>query len=139
MENRVALGISSAVPDAEAQILAHMGVGPDMLHVESDGTGILLKERGTIHITVVGPDGKGTTGEGWNVAWTPDRPGSGDCGEMVGIEIPPDGRFDLACAPGGWTIAIQEGGGDAGWTDIGSGHVMVPEGAQVDLAIAVRP
>jgi hypothetical protein len=137
MENRVALGISSAVPDAEAQILAHMGVGPDMLHVESDGTGILLKERGTIHIAVVGPDGRGTGGFDWNVAWTPDRPGGGDCGEMVGIAIPEDGRFDLACAPGGWTIAIQQGGGDTGWTNIGAGHVVVPEGGDVDLEISV--
>lgn len=139
MDNRVELWVSSAAPDAEARIMEHFGVGADMLKVTSDGTGASLMERGTIHMHVVRPDGKGTADLDWNVAWTPDRPGGGDCGEMVGIAIPEDGRFDLACAPGGWTIAIQERGGDTGWTDIGTGHVVVPEGGDVNLEITVQP
>ena len=139
MDNRVELWVSSAAPDAEARIMEHFGVGADMLKVTSDGTGIALQERGTVNVHVVDAKGRDATDLDWNVEWTPDRPGGGDCGEMVGIAIPDDGRFDLACAPGGWTIAIQERGGDTGWTDIGTGHVVVPEGGNVDLEIRVRP
>lgn len=138
MENRVTLDVSSANPDAEALIMAHFGVGPDMLLVHSDGTGILLQPRGTVQGTVVTAAGAHPGRNDYMLAWTPDRPGSGDCGSMVGEGVPEDGRFELPCAPGGWTIAVQQSVGD-GWVDIGRGHVVVPPGGEVELRITLDP
>jgi len=140
MNNRVEFGVSSANPQAPALILAHYGVPADKLRVASDGTGIVLRPRGTVNIEVVRPDGSGPGANEFNVAWTPDRPagGAGDCGEMAGIVIPNDGAFSLACAPGGWTITIQERHGED-WVDIGSGHAIVPGGGTTDLQIVIDP
>jgi hypothetical protein len=140
MHNRAEVGISSANPDAPRLILEHFGVPADMLRVESDGTGILLQPRGTIHVALAGAGVRFGPDLDWNVAWTSDRPqGGGDCGDMTGIGIPEDGTFDLDCAPGGWTIAIQERSGESDWVAIGSVHVVVPAAGAVDGPITVRP
>ena len=137
MTNRAELSISSANPQATALIFQRYGVAPDKLRVISDGTGILLQPRGTVHGRVVLPDGKAPGRNDWMLNWVPDRPG-GDCGEMVGYGVEPDGAFELPCAPGGWTIAVQAPVND-GWLDIGTSHVLVPAGGDVDLAITVDP
>jgi hypothetical protein len=138
MDNRVELSISSANPDAPALIRAHFGVGADMLKVLSDGTGIVLQPRGTVLGAVVTADGKAPGQNGLMLAWTADRPGGGggDCGEMAGVGVPPDGTFRLPCAPGGWTIAVQASAGDT-WVDVGKGHVVVPAGGTVELTITL--
>jgi hypothetical protein len=141
MANRTELGISSANPQAAAMILGHYGVGPDMLSVQSDGTGILLQPRGTVNGTVVLADGSPPGQNDWNLAWIPDRPqggGGGDCGEMVGYGVDPEGSFTIDCAPGGWTFHVQAPAGE-GWQDIGSGHVVVRSDHAADVRIVVDP
>jgi hypothetical protein len=138
--NRVDLEISSANRAAAELIAAHFGVGPEVIHVTTDGTGIQLLPRGTVRGRVVRADGSPPGENGWSIAWTSDQPGagSGDCGTEVGVGVAPDGRFSIPCAPGGWTILIQEADGD-GSRDIGSGHVVVPPGLAVDVVITVEP
>ena len=139
MANIAGLGISSANPAAPALILAHYGVPPDKLRVESDGTGILLQPRGTVHghVTLAG-GAKIPPGQDWQLSWVGDHATGGDCGEMVGYGVRPDGGFDLPCAPGGWTISVQSLHGDA-WVDIGSAHASVAPGRDLDLTIEVDP
>ena len=137
MTNRAEVTLSSANPRATALILERYGVGPDKLRVVSDGTGILLQPRGTVHGRVVLPNGKAPGRNDWMLNWVPDRPG-GDCGEMVGYGVGPDGSFEFPCAPGGWTIAVQAPVND-GWLDIGTAHVLVPAGGDVDVTISVDP
>ncbi len=138
MANVTDLEISSANPLAPALILAHYGVPADMLRITSDGTGILLKERGTVHASVVTADGKVPAQQGLWPLWTPDRPmGSGDCGSEVGMGLDEEGTFQIDCAPGGWTFEIRaEGGIDM--PVVGRGHVVVPEGGDVDLVITLE-
>jgi hypothetical protein len=138
MDNIVELDVSSANPDAPRLIMEHFGADASTLRVLSDGTGIVLQPRGTVHMTFVLANGKAPGRNAWALAWTPDRPGNGDCGDMVGYGVPEDGTFDLACSPGGWTIAVQEIVLDA-WVDVGKGHVMVPAGGTADLRIVITP
>jgi hypothetical protein len=143
----VSLQISSANPAAPALILAHYGVGPDMLRIDSDGTGILLLPRGTIRGTVVTADGGVPRMDGWGleVRWASDQAGDGhgDCGHGdIGYGVGEGGRFELPCAPGGWTITIEvmrETGGNPEWAVVGSGHVVVPPGGTVPLRIVLDP
>ena len=136
--NRAELGISSANPQAAALIMAHYGVGADKLRVISDGTGILLLPRGTVHGHIVRADGRAPGANEWNLNWSPDRPTDGECGSEVGFGVSEDGVFDLPCAPGGWTISVQAPVAD-GWVDIGKAHVVVPAGGDVELSITVDP
>ena len=139
MHNRVEFGISSANPQAAALILARYGVAADMLAVQSDGTGIQLQPRGTVNGTVVLGDGSAPGDNGWNLSWTADRgQGGGDCGEMVGYGVGPDGAFTIDCAPGGWTFRVQAQAGD-GWVDVGTGHVVVESGKPSAVRIVVDP
>ena len=140
IENQVDLQISSANADAARLILEHFGVPPDKLSITSDGTGILLQPRGKVRIRVAKPDGSPPGENEYMLTWEPDRPGdgAGDCGSEVGQGIPPNGRVELPCAPGGWTIKVQAADADS-WLDIGSGHVLVPPGLTVDLAITIKP
>ncbi len=135
MANVTDLSISSSNPLAAALIVAHYGIPADMLRVTSDGTGILLKRRGTVHVTVVRADGRAPGVPGLWPLWSPDRKvGGGDCGGEVGIGLTEAGTFQIDCAPGGWTFEIRADGG-IDMPVIGRGHVVVPEGGDVDLVI----
>jgi hypothetical protein len=136
MDNRVDLQISSANPQAPALIRAHFGVGPAMLAITSDGTGIALQPRGTLVITVVTAEGKAPGKSDIEPSWTPDRPDGRECGEFVGYTIPPDGVLSIACAPGGWTVTLQVRAGD-GWKTAGTGHVVVPAGGTANVRITL--
>jgi len=145
MDGLVSLQISSANPVAPLLILAHYGVGPDMLRVDSDGTGIRLLPRGTIRGTVVTAKGGVPLADALMVSWASDETGDGhgDCGVGdIGYGVGADGRFELPCAPGGWTITIEEPrdpSGNGNWTPVGSGHVVVPVGGEVSLRITLDP
>jgi hypothetical protein len=136
MSNRVDFQVSSANPDAPALVMAHFAVGPDMLRVTSDGTGIALQPRGTLAIKVVAADGNQPGQNGMEPSWEPDRPDGRECGEGVGYGIPPDGLLAIPCAPGGWTVILQVRAGDA-WKPVGSGHVVVPPGGRGELTITL--
>ena len=133
------LEISSANPLAPALILAHYGVPADMLRVTSDGTGILLLAKGTVRGTVVRADGTPPDPRAsLNVEWASDHPGagSGDCGGGdVGYGVGANGRFELPCAPGGWTITITDM--DHDFAPLGHGHVVVRPGEAVRLTITL--
>jgi hypothetical protein len=145
MNGIVSVQISSANPAAPALILAHYGVGPDMLRVDSDGTGILLLQRGTVRGTVVTAEGGVPRSDTLMVSWTSDDTGDGhgDCGVGdMGYGVGDSGAFELPCAPGGWTITIKEPrdpSGNGSWTPVGSGHVIVPAGGTVALRITLDP
>ena len=136
MDNRVELQISSANPQAPALIRAHFGVGPDMLEIMADGTGIALQPRGTLVIRVLTADGKAPGKTAIEPSWTPDRPDGRECGEFVGYLIPPDGVLTIGCAPGGWTVTLQVRAGE-GWRSVGSGHVVVPPGGRAEVTITL--
>jgi hypothetical protein len=53
----------------------------------------------------------------------------------MGFGPGPDGRFEIPCAPGGWTIVVSEGVPNGGWKEVGRGHVVVPPGLAVNLEI----
>jgi hypothetical protein len=145
MDGIVSIQVSSANPAAPALILAHYGVGPDILRVDSDGTGIVLLPRGTIRGTVVTADGGTPHTDALMVSWASDDTGDGhgDCGVGdMGYGVGLNGRFTLPCAPGGWTITIEEArdaSGNGDWTPVGSGHVIVPAGGEVTLRITLDP
>ncbi len=140
INNQVELGISTANAAAPGLILEHFGVPPEELSITSDGTGVQLQPRGKVRIRVTKADGSPPGPNEYMLAWEPDRPGAGagDCGSEVGQGIPPNGRVELPCAPGGWTIKVQTPDA-AGWHDIGSAHAVVPPGLAVDLAITIKP
>ena len=137
IDNLVSLQVSSANPAIGAQILLHYGVGPDILRVDSDGSGVFLLPRGTIEGTVVMADGKPVPGRNeLMLQWEADGPGEcgvGDMGYGVGT-----GRFELPCSPGGWTILVMAPVPD-GWEEVGRGHVVVPPGGIVQLRIRLEP
>jgi hypothetical protein len=139
MHNLVDVEISSANPAAPALIAAHFGVGSSVLAVSSDETGIELQPRGKVRGRVVNADGKPPAADGsLMLDWTSDvpPPGGGQCGiGDVGYGPGEGGRFELPCAPGGWTIVVRESVPNDGWKEVGRGHVVVPPGLAVDLVI----
>lgn len=141
MQNRVDLEISSGNAAAPALLLQHFGVGPDLLSVTSDGTGIQLQPKGRVRGRVVNADGTPAASDGsLTVIWEPDVPGagSGECGGGdVGYGVGENGRFELPCHPGGWTISITDDSRPV--REVGRGHVVVPPGRAVDLLITLDP
>ena len=138
MTNQVDMEISSANPAAPALILQHFGVGPAVLRIESDGTGILLQPRGKVRGRVLLANGKPPPADSsLGLDWSPDvpAPGSGACGiGDMGFGVGQDGRFELPCAPGGWTIKVFKETPN-GRKLVGQGHVVVPPGLAVNVVI----
>jgi hypothetical protein len=142
IHNRVDLEISSANPAAAAIILDHFGVGPELLNVTSDGTGIALLPAGKVRGRVTEADGTRPADPGsLSLSWTSDSPGpgSGDCGGGdIGYGVGADGRFELPCQPGGWTISITDDS-RPDRKEVGRTHVVVPPGLAVDVVIRLAP
>lgn len=136
ISNRIDLYISSAIPGASAAVLDHYGAPPGMLLVQSDGTGTALIPWGKVRILVtVGgqPVGENDFGVDWQ---SEERTycGIGDMGFGVGF----DGRLELPCQAGRWTIRITRlKGSDT--VVIGQADVLVPPDGVVDLVIPVTP
>ena len=136
--NKVDLEISSSNAAAPGLILEHFGVGPAVLSISSDGTGIQLQPKGKVRGRVLRADGTPAASDGsLTVNWVSDHPGpgSGECGGGdIGYAVGEGGRFELPCAPGGWTISITTSSGQD-VTEVGRRHVVVPPGLAVDLVI----
>lgn len=133
--NRVDLSISSAVPDAVDRVTAHFVAAyqlpPGILHVWSDGNGAALRPWGTVHVTVLGTDGRPIGPNQLGLEWHGElenlRCGRGD----VGYGVAADGSaIALPCQAGQWTIVVVA-------NDIvyGSGVITVKGTASVDLTI----
>ncbi len=142
MQNRVDLAISSANAAAPALIAAHFGVPPEMLTVTSDGTGIALLPWGKVRGRIVEADGSPPANpDALTLGWVSDHPGpgSGDCGGGdIGYGVGDDGRFELPCQPGGWTISITDNS-KPDRKEVGRTHVVVPPGLPVDVVIKLDP
>jgi hypothetical protein len=132
MDDRVEVAISSANPAAPALVLAHYGVPADMLHVVSDGTGVLLMATGWIDVSITVPKGWTPPDGGLILTWTGDGPGR--CGEGdVGYGVEPGLVTRLPCTVGGWTVEVGPAGGPA----VGHRHATVKAGEHAKLAITV--
>jgi hypothetical protein len=134
--NRIELYISSAIPGASAAVLTHYDAPPGMLLVQSDGTGEALIPWGRVRI-VVTINGQPVGENDFGVDWQSNERtycGIGDMGFGVGV----DGRLELPCQAGRWTIRITRGVGDETKV-IGQADVIVPPDGVVDLEIQVSP
>jgi hypothetical protein len=128
--SQVRFQVSSANPDAEAIIEAHYGFG-DRMRVESDGTGRILIPWGTVTGRVTGITSKDT----WlSLHWT--SPDLGDCGGGdMGYGVNDDGRFELPCQVGTWTIIVVAIAPDETFRERGRGTVEVVADKTVTLDI----
>lgn len=136
--NVVIMSISSVNPDAPAQILSHYGVPPDMLRVDSDGTGVRLLAWGWVEGTVITAEGAPPGTNTLNLSWKSD--GSGECGVLdMGFGVADDGSFRLPCTQGGWTIIVQALVLDVGWVNVGQAHVIVPPNGTGMVMITLEP
>lgn len=132
--SQVVIGISSANPDADRIVAEHYGLG-DRLRVESDGTGRALIPWGTVKGRVMGISGR----EAWqlNLRWTSED-SVGECGGGdMGFGISDEGRFELPCQVGTWTISVVTITGDDTVRELGHGTVKVVAGTTVTLDIRV--
>lgn len=137
-ENLVLVSISSTNPLGPAAIIAHFGVPPDMIRVESDGTGVALMPMVWIDGVVVDAGGRRINGDDLNLTWVGAQPGRCGAGD-IGIGPGPDGAFALPCTPGTWTIIVEKRGqGDGEWIPIGSGVVVVPPAGRTSMTIVLE-
>lgn len=139
--NRVELDVSSTDPAAPFTVAAHYAAPLGMLEVRSDGTGAALVPIATVRGIVVTASGA-APGENTYLVVT-RGPGPGRCGgdvDEIAHGVGPDGRFQILCAAGSWTIAIQDApiGGPNG-IDLGHLDVLVPGGGVVDIIITLDP
>jgi hypothetical protein len=91
--------------------------------------------RGTVMGRVVTAGGRAPGANNLMVDGIGDGPGVCGGGD-IGYGVGEDGRFQIPCARGGWTIIVQargEGGGE--WITIGQVHVTVPADGTVRARI----
>jgi hypothetical protein len=138
MHFRVEMNISSNAPDAPARVLQHytdlLNLPPDILFVESDGSGTSLVPWGSVRVFVTRPNGKPVGDSTLSLSWESDRAGLA-CGIMdMGFGVPNDGKpAELPCQEGRWTIKIVESLDDV----YGEGTVVVRAGKPTDLHITL--
>lgn len=131
--NSVYMEVSSAEPRAVELIVAHYGLGEEVV-VTSDGTGAMLIPGGTVKGRVVRPDG---TRLGENDLLldvehtTPGGCGGGDMGFGIGN----DGTFEYPCQAGLRTIVVLKNIAEGEWKTIGRGTVKVLAHKTVKLTI----
>ena len=111
--NAVSIDVSSANPEAPRLIAeaigARLGVSPDLVTVESDGTGVNLLPFGQIEIHVVGPDGHRLP-KGSSIDWRYEGDQLGSCGPGGDMWVSFDDRgvLQTSCNPGTWRIVITD-------------------------------
>ena len=137
--NVVDIEISSANPDAPRRIVDHyaeaLGIPPEMLDVESDGTGAALLPYGTVRGIVTLADGSEPGDNNLMVDGRNDGPGSCGGGD-IGYGVGDDGRFQIPCQVGDYTMVIEAPlPRDAGWVVVGRAHVTVRSGQAVRVRI----
>lgn len=143
VRNVVSVEVSSANPDAPrliaAQLAADLGVPVAMFEVTSDGTGVELLPYGTVKGVVVMADGSKPGENDLLVDGRPDRIGSCGGGD-IGYGVVANGRFEIPCKVGGYTIEIKaRGAGDGEWVVVGRAHVLVAEDRVSTVRIRLVP
>jgi hypothetical protein len=111
MANKVRVRVSSANPDAPAQlrtkVAEYLGVPEAIVSIESDGTGIALLQSGELEIHVVGTDGHRIP-KGSAIDWWFEGDQIGECGPGGDVWIAFDDRgvLQTSCHPGTWLITV---------------------------------
>jgi hypothetical protein len=139
--NKVDVEISSTNAAAPGLIVNHFAVPPGVLNVISDGTGAAFVPVVAIRGVVVTADGKPPGNNAYLVIARGLGPGrcGGDVDEMA-HGVMPDGAFEIRCAVGAWTLAIQDSAaGPPDGIDLGSVDVVVPPGGLNDVVITLDP
>jgi hypothetical protein len=112
-----------------------------MLIVVSDGTGAALIPIATIRGVVVTAEG-GAPGDNTFLVVT-RGPGPGHCGgdvDEMAHGVGAAGAFEILCAAGTWTIAIQDAPIAApNGVDLGHVDVVVPQGGVLNVLITLDP
>jgi hypothetical protein len=129
IRNVVTIEISSANPDAPRliaeRLAADLGVPVVMLDVTSDGTGVELLPSGTVKGVVVLADGSRPGANDLLVDGRADTIGSCGGGD-IGYGVGEDGRFEIPCKVGTYTLEIKgPGPGGEGWVVVGQARVVV--------------
>lgn len=133
IDNIAELTISSAVPDAGEQIVAHFGA-ERRLRVISDGTGILLQPTGRILGHIIAPAGTDMS------RLSPQYEADVDIGprDAIGIPVAQNGTFVIdRLPPATYTVTILELA-DNGNSEVGSATVFLPPGAAVPVEIRLQ-
>lgn len=138
--NVVSVEVSSANPDAPRliaeRLVRELGIPVEMLDVVSDGTGVELLPSGTVRGVVVMADGSRPGANALLIDGRADTIGSCGGGD-VGYGVGADGRFEIPCQVGGYTIEIKAPKpADGEWVVVGQAHVLV--GANRVSTVRVR-
>jgi hypothetical protein len=137
INNVVQVSVSSANASASEMIVAHYGVAPGMIVVESDGTGAALLPWGTVKGVVVTKKGKPPGSNNLMVeqalGGVPGECGGGD----VGFGVMDDGRFEYPCQAGVRVIEVVEIGDAEPHPVLGSGRVTVKANEVASLRIVI--
>ncbi|HYO44500.1 MAG TPA: hypothetical protein VES19_14980, partial [Candidatus Limnocylindrales bacterium] len=129
VRNVVTIDISSANPDAlrliAERLAADLGVPVEMLEVTSDGTGVALLPYGTVKGVVVLAGGAKPGANSLTVDGRAETIGSCGGGDM-GYGVGEDGRFEIPCRVGTYTLEITgPGPGGDGGVVVGRARVVV--------------
>jgi hypothetical protein len=140
--NVVTIDISSANPDAPRliaqRISADLGVPIEMLEVASDGTGVALLPFGTVEGVVVMADGSRPGENDLSVDGRPDTIGSCGGGD-IGYGVLANGRFEIPCRIGRYSIVILGTGRDGTNRVVGQGRVTVRKDQVTKVRIRLEP
>jgi hypothetical protein len=135
--NVVEVSISSANPAASDMIVAHYGMPPGMIVVDSDGTGAALLPWGTVKGLVVTKNGKPPGPNNLMVqqavGGVPGECGGGD----VGFGVLEDGHFQYPCQVGVRVIEIVQLSDPPPDRVLGSGRVTVKANVDAVLRIVI--
>ena len=139
--NRVALEVSSAVPDVAARIIEHFAIPADMIAVSSDGTGGYFVPWGNVRVRVLDASGNPPGEDAYYLTLEGDQPpirgtrcGRGD----VGISVSADGLGEIPCQAGTWTIMVTASP-EGESVILGSERVTVIADETVDVTIEIGP
>jgi hypothetical protein len=109
VENKFWISLSSADPDVAATVRVHFGWREDMVTVDSDGTGALLLEPGTLEIHAV--DASGRPVAGLACVAIPDIDGAYEPRPLPMPTTDADGNCSIQAAAGAYTIHLEHGAG----------------------------
>jgi hypothetical protein len=132
MRSVVTVGVSTANPAIADLIAARFGVPPDVLDVQSDGTGAVMMPFGELHGRIEDVPPK-TFGELFIISRLIDGPVGVRCeiGGDVGTGPDAQGRFTLPCQQGTWEIQAARSLDDI----VATGRVVMSNGGSANVVL----